>query len=246
MAATASETRHDARSPNDTVLGSASSETISAIAWINDNAPWVIDDKQPPADGQAWPLQEAWNLECARGAVFPQTVHLTIQGEEFEVTPLWICVHQHHEGASARLYESVCPLDAATMEALSMPLQPFCIVEAGTMVFSNCDEAAGPWRNYFVGIIGGFAADEDDVMWPNQVLHRRRSKYNARNGLDLARFLADPQREDYDEHFESLARVEADRGYHKAWKFHMLRARWGDETMSAFGADFKGGPSRVS
>lgn len=30
-------------------------------------------------------------------------------------------------------------------------------------------ERAGPWRNYFIGVIGTFAPDEDDVLWPNQV-----------------------------------------------------------------------------
>lgn len=28
---------------------------------------------------------------------------------------------------------------------------------------------SGPWRNYFIGVIGTFAPDEDDVLWPNQV-----------------------------------------------------------------------------
>lgn len=48
-----------------------------------------------------------------------------------------------------------------------------------------------------------------------QVLHRYRSRYNLRNGRDLARFLADPRREDYEEHCESLSRLEAERGYHQ-------------------------------
>lgn len=48
-----------------------------------------------------------------------------------------------------------------------------------------------------------------------QVLHKKRSKYNVRNGYDLAMFLADPRQEDFVEHFESLQRLELDRGYHR-------------------------------
>ena len=49
-----------------------------------------------------------------------------------------------------------------------------------------------------------------------QVLHRFRTKFNVRDGHDLANFLADPRREEFDEHFERLARLEADHGYHPA------------------------------
>lgn len=221
-------------------------KSIPATTWLEDNAPWVTETQQPIADGQAWPLEESWTVDCAAGVLFPDTVTLKIKGEDFQVLPMWICVHQHHQGASARLYESICPLDDDTVNVLTQPLQPFCMLEADTLVFTHCDEAAGSWRNYFIGIVGSFSADEDDVLWPNQVLHRRRTKYNVRNGLDLANFLADPRREDYDEHVENLVRLETEKGYHKAWKYHALRARWGDETLSAFGADFKGGPTRVS
>lgn len=67
------------------------------------------------------------------------------------------------------MYESVCPLDDATVKALTQPLLPFSIVEAEAMQFSKCDKAAGSWHNYFVGIIGCLGADDDDTMWPNQV-----------------------------------------------------------------------------
>lgn len=37
-----------------------------------------------------------------------------------------------------------------------------------------------------------------------QVLHSERSLYNARGGWDLARFLADPEKEDVEEHLANL------------------------------------------
>ncbi len=70
-----------------------------------------------------------------------------------------------------------------------------------------------------------------------QVLHRSRTMFNMRNGEDLARFLADPRREDFDSHSSNLVRLQAERGYRPAWSWHMLRSRWGDETLAAFGID---------
>ena len=67
-----------------------------------------------------------------------------------------------------RLYESICPLDEATVAAVTAPLEPFCTEEGGALVFSDCDHAAGPWRSYFIGIVGCLAPDEVDVLWPNQ------------------------------------------------------------------------------
>ena len=46
--------------------------------------------------------QVRWDEERAGGATFPQRVALVIGSEAVEVTPMWISVLQHHEGASAR------------------------------------------------------------------------------------------------------------------------------------------------
>ena len=69
---------------------------------------------------------------------------------------------------SNRLFESVSPLLPDVAGRLSADLSPFCSVGAG-MRFSAADEAAGGWRNFFVGLVGGVAAHEDDILWPNQV-----------------------------------------------------------------------------
>ena len=49
---------------------------------------------------------------------------------------------------------------------LQQPLAPFCAV-AG-LRFEECDERRGPWRNYYVGVVGDVDAEEADVLWPNQ------------------------------------------------------------------------------
>lgn len=53
------------------------------------------------------------------------------------------------------------------MKELESELQPLCAV-AG-LSFEGCDQRSGPWRNYYVGVIGDVDSDEDDVLWPNQV-----------------------------------------------------------------------------
>lgn len=55
------------------------------------------------------------------------------------------------------------------MEELEVELEPFCYT-AG-LKFETCDERVGHWRNFFIGIIGSVDAQEEDVLWPNQVSH---------------------------------------------------------------------------
>lgn len=72
---------------------------------------------------------------------------------------------------------------------------------------------------------------------PRQVLHRDRVLFNVRNGWDVARFLADPRREDVEAHRDNLARLAAERGYRRGWCGHMLRLRWGGATLRALGVE---------
>ena len=58
------------------------------------------------------------------------------------------------------------PLLPDLVGRLSSDIAPFCSVTG--MAFGGADEAAGAWRNYFVGVVGGVAADEEDILWPNQ------------------------------------------------------------------------------
>ena len=66
-----------------------------------------------------------------------------------------------------RVHESTCPVNDAMVEQLTEPLHCFATVEG--LAFSDSDRRTGPWRNYFVGVVGAVAADENDVLWPNQV-----------------------------------------------------------------------------
>lgn len=70
-----------------------------------------------------------------------------------------------------RLYESICPLSKELVARLTCHMEPFCITS--DLAFSRCQVRAGPWRNYFIGVVGTFAPDEDDVLWPNQVVFRK-------------------------------------------------------------------------
>lgn len=67
-----------------------------------------------------------------------------------------------------RLYESICPLSEELVARLTCHMEPFCITQ--DLAFSRCQARAGPWRSYFIGVVGTFAPDEDDVLWPNQVM----------------------------------------------------------------------------
>lgn len=66
-----------------------------------------------------------------------------------------------------RLFESVTPLLPDVVGRLSADIAPFCSV--GGLRFGAGDAGSGPWRNFFVGLVGAVAADEDDILWPNQV-----------------------------------------------------------------------------
>ena len=70
--------------------------------------------------------------------------------------------------AAPRLHESTFAMTEALFGRLEASLVPFCAV-AGLRFEEGADERAGPWRSYFVGVIGDVDAEEADVLWPNQV-----------------------------------------------------------------------------
>lgn len=74
--------------------------------------------------------------------------------------------------ARRRLYESTCPLSDDLVKRLTAHMEPFRITS--DLAFTRCEAQHGPWRNYFVGVVGAFAPDEDDVLWPNQVKQEKR------------------------------------------------------------------------
>jgi len=72
---------------------------------------------------------------------------------------------------ACRLYESIHPLEEQLVAQLDAPLSPLCAV-AGLAFERNADAVSGPWRNFFIGLLGDVAAAEEDVLWPNQVRPR--------------------------------------------------------------------------
>lgn len=77
-----------------------------------------------------------------------------------------LCVQVRDGGLCCRLHESTFPLSPSLVEELESELKPFCAV-AG-LRFEECDERSGPWRNYYVGIVGDVDSEEHEVLWPNQ------------------------------------------------------------------------------
>lgn len=70
-----------------------------------------------------------------------------------------------------------------------------------------------------------------------QLLHRDRVLHNARDALDVARFLAQPSRQDILSHLGHLRRIAADRGFRRGWCWHMLRQRWGTAALAEHGIE---------
>ena len=62
----------------------------------------------------------------------------------------------------------MAPLQPDLVDRLGLDLAPFCST-SGLLFSSACDVHQGPWRNYFVGLVGEVAVVEDEILWPNQV-----------------------------------------------------------------------------
>lgn len=74
----------------------------------------------------------------------------------------------------------MAPLLPDVVGRLSADITPFCAVE-GLSFRGLADSAEGPWRNFFVGLVGSVAAHEDDILWPNQV-REGEHRVGARGG----------------------------------------------------------------
>jgi len=101
--------------------------------------------------------------------------------------------------------------------------------------FLGADVRAGHWRSFFVGIVGEVSLSEDEMMWPNQVVHGERTVHNLRGMPDLAAFLADAAEEDVAGHLRCLDAIAAERGYPRRWCWHRLRERWGLRALRRLG-----------
>jgi hypothetical protein len=71
--------------------------------------------------------------------------------------------------AACRLFDTLVPLQQGLVDRLAARPVPFASAGGGMSFTDGADVRHGPWRSYFVGLAGGVAAAEQDVLWPNQV-----------------------------------------------------------------------------
>jgi len=191
----------------------------------------VTWEETSSSESDAIHKERLWSRNTSESEkILPGSVQLRVGNEMVNVRPLWISVYVEESAGVAKLFESVVPIQTEIMDRISVDLTPFYSV-TGMDFGSQADLCFGPWVNYFVGLVGDVAADDADILWPNQLQHRDRVLYNVRNADDVARFLADPRRADVEGHLENLQRLAAERGYRKGWCWYMLRTRWGEKLL---------------
>ncbi|GAB4816582.1 hypothetical protein N2152v2_003628 [Parachlorella kessleri] len=214
-------------------------ERMSDIEWLYGLPDEADEQREAHIDWLPPEITEGQQQQQEGGRLGPQ--RLRLQGAGVTVRPLWIAVHQEEGSREARLYESVVPLEEGVLQHLQTPLVPFCT--AMGLQFGAGDVSAGggleggAWRNYFVGVVGAVGAVEEEVLWPNQLLHRDRVMFNVRDALDVARFLALPTKHDIESHLGHLRRLAAERGCRPGWCWHMLRQRWGEAALREHGVE---------
>jgi len=222
--------------PRPPESASSSGEEMDDLTWLASHPEALA--QQPESNGTqegAPDGAEAWAQRAAQEGAAAGAVQLRVGSEHVAVRPLWIAVHQPDGSATARLFESVVPLQDDVVAELTVALEPMCTTSGLQFGVLADARAAGGWANFFVGLVGDVAADEEDILWPNQVLHGDRVLYNVRSAADVARFLADPQLEDVRAHLDNLQRLAEERKYRQGWAGHMLRARWGAAALRRLG-----------
>ena len=161
-------------------------------------------------------------------------IQVLLGDNKISIIPMWVSVFVDRLNNSAKLFESVVPLEDDVLSKVNSQLHPFLEIE-GLQFEDLAEMKSGRWRNYFIGLIGEVSSEEDGNLWPNQVLHKDRCLFNVRDATDLARFLSDPRREDVEKHLENLERLSIERNYKRGWCWHMLRSRWGEKNLHKMG-----------
>jgi len=130
----------------------------------------------------------------------------------------------------------------------SLP-DPFAIVAPG-IPFRNPDDGPHPqtgWSSYWVTLLGGVSAEEDHVLWPNQMLHGDRSVHNVRGAADVAGFLVAADRGSVVAHALNLRALAEFKNREAEWCWELLSQRWGREELVKLGCGmelFEGLPRR--
>jgi hypothetical protein len=161
-------------------------------------------------------------------------IQVLLGDNKISIIPMWVSVFVDGLNKSAKLFESVVPLEDDVLSKVNSQLHPFLEIE-GLQFEDLAEMKSGRWRNYFIGLIGEVSSEEDGNLWPNQVLHKDRCLFNVRDATDLARFLSDPRKEDVEKHLENLERLSMERNYKRGWCWHMLRSRWGEKNLHKMG-----------
>ena len=147
--------------------------------------------------------------------------------------------------SSSSITSSSAPLPSPS----SLP-EPFAIVASGIPFREPPDD--GPhletgWSSYRVTLLGGVSAEEDHVLWPNQMLHGARSVHNVRGAADVAGFLVAADRGSVVSHALNLRGLAEFKGREAEWCWELLAQRWGRDELIKLGCGielFEGLPRR--
>ena len=192
------------------------------------------EDSQEFLDDLEWLSAQDEVMDGQRITKHGDGIRAILAGQELKISPLWISILVDDNMTTAKIFESVVPIEEAVIDKLDNELDPF--YESENLKFDSMAEfVSGPWRNYFIGVVGEVSVEEDGNLWPNQVLHKDRCLYNVRNASDLVKFLADPTEEDIKSHLNNLERLAQERNYKRGWCWYMLKSRWGEQALAKFG-----------
>jgi hypothetical protein len=192
------------------------------------------EDSQEFLDELEWLSAQEEVMDGQRITKHSDGIRVILAGQELKISPLWISVLVDDNMTTAKVYESVVPIEEEVIDKLDNTMDPF--FESENLKFDDMAEfTSGPWRNYFIGVVGEVSVEEDGNLWPNQVLHKDRCLYNVRNASDLVKFLADPNEEDIKSHLSNLERLARERNYKRGWCWYMLKSRWGEQALAKFG-----------
>lgn len=130
----------------------------------------------------------------------------------------------------------------------SLP-EPFAIVAPGIPFRAPDDglHSATGWSSYRVTLLGGVSANEDHVLWPNQMLHGDRSVHNVRGAADVAGFLVAADKGGVVSHALNLRGLAEFKNREAEWCWELLAQRWGRDELVRLGCGmelFEGLPRR--
>ena len=156
---------------------------------------------------------------------------------------------EERDGDGENTSSSSSSSSSITSTPSSLLPDPFAIVAPG-IPFRRPDDGPHPetgWSSYRVTLLGGVSANEDHVLWPNQMLHGDRSVHNVRGAADVAGFLVAADRGSVVSHALNLRALAEFKKREAEWCWELLSQRWGHEELMKLGCGmelFEGLPRR--